>query len=297
MTDFAALPPCADYSRQIGEPLIGTISQAHYYFALETREAFGTKALPESTINPLVFEHLARFQPGNTILIRQPGHRPASQGFAFFAANTLTQRIYELTLQQPEDLLNISLDALLAGSLTAPRPHPLYFICTNGRRDVCCARYGSAFYEALSALEGDAVWQCSHIGGHRFAATGLVFPIGAAYGMLDPQDALTLAQHAKNNTLWPEKLRGRLQFAEPEQAAEYFLRQHLACSAADNVELAEASAASPDGTRWESVWISKGSPYRVSVRAGEALNVLASTGDTQFKMTHPFVLEFIQGLP
>jgi hypothetical protein len=295
VTDFSTLPPCADYSRLIGEPLIGTISQAHYYFALQTQEAFGSKALPESAVNPLVFEHLARFQPSNTVLIRQPGQRPTPYGTAFFAANLLTRRVYALTLEQPEDLLNVALDALLAGSLVAPRNLPLYFICTNGRRDVCCARYGSAFYEALSGLAGDAVWQCSHIGGHRFAATGLVFPAGAAYGMLDPQDAPALVQHTTDDILWLEKLRGRLEYAEPMQAAEYYLRHHLSHTAVAGIELVESSATNTSaGTmRWQGVFNAQGSAYHVSVRAGEALNVLASTGDTQFKLTHPYTLEAI----
>ena len=46
---------------------------------------------------------------------------------------------------------------------------PHYFVCTNGQRDVCCARFGLPVYAGLRAQVGQRVWQVTHLGGHRFA--------------------------------------------------------------------------------------------------------------------------------
>ena len=37
----------------------------------------------------------------------------------------------------------------------------------------------------LAERDPDAVWECSHIGGDRFAATMLLFPHGINYGRAD----------------------------------------------------------------------------------------------------------------
>lgn len=66
-------------------------------------------------------------------------------------------------------------------------------ICTHGRRDRCCGSIGTALAMELAAgpeilsASGMPVrlWRTSHTGGHRFAATGLVFPEGTCWGYLD----------------------------------------------------------------------------------------------------------------
>jgi hypothetical protein len=282
------LPPCAEYSRQIQEPLIGTISQAHAYFLLEYTAPFGNKALPESTIDPAVFQHLAQIPHSNCVLMRQP-HRPADTDgkLTFFAVNVLTATCYELLLDDYADILVLDIRQLLDGNLVAPRQNALYAICTNGKRDECCSRYGVAFYNALQALVGDDVWQCSHIGGHRFAATGIVFPQGVCYGYLDATDAPDLVTHVQNNAIWLDKLRGHIVYTEAVQTADYFLRRQHALTDISAVKLQRVE------TRDEQTHVMFGAndtSYRVVVKNGALLEVLAGTSDTQLKQTHPFEL-------
>jgi len=56
-------------------------------------------------------------------------------------------------------------------------------VCTNAKRDRCCALRGRPIVNDLAA-EGLRVWECSHTGGHRFAPTGVVLPLGQVVGRL-----------------------------------------------------------------------------------------------------------------
>lgn len=61
-------------------------------------------------------------------------------------------------------------------------------ICTHGRRDVCCGKFGTALaLRAEKVLRGTGVRirRTSHLGGHRFAPTALVLPEGTLWAFAD----------------------------------------------------------------------------------------------------------------
>ena len=62
---------------------------------------------------------------------------------------------------------------------------PVLLVCTNGRRDVCCAVRGRPVALDAAALAPGRVWEASHTGGHRFAPTGVLLPHGATLARLD----------------------------------------------------------------------------------------------------------------
>ncbi|MGH2541639.1 MAG: sucrase/ferredoxin-like domain-containing protein, partial [Ardenticatenaceae bacterium] len=65
------------------------------------------------------------------------------------------------------------------------------------------------------------VHRTSHIGGHRFAATCIVYPQGIWYGELRPEDASRLVEeHLLNERLLPDHYRGRLGTSTCQQVAE-----------------------------------------------------------------------------
>src|ERR1044072_216156 len=53
---------------------------------------------------------------------------------------------------------------------------PLFLVCTHGRRDKCCAKFGVPLYNALREHAGDSVWQSSHVGGDPLAGKPVWFP-------------------------------------------------------------------------------------------------------------------------
>jgi hypothetical protein len=125
-----------------------------------------------------------------------------------------------------------------------------YLVCTNGARDQCCAIRGAAVVKALGAARLGAVYESSHLGGHRFAANLLVLPEGLCFGRLDVRSALALVDELDAGRLPLEHIRGRTSFTEEQQAAEILLRGELGLGGLDDVTLVEGTTfALADGRR------------------------------------------------
>lgn len=106
-----------------------------------------------------------------------------------------------------------------------------FLVCRNGARDPCCALYGPDVSRALAERAVD----CTHLGGHRFAANVLVFPDNLMFGRLDGPSATTLAGELDAGRLPLEHFRGRCSLEPEQQAAEIFLRRELGIEALDGL--------------------------------------------------------------
>ena len=131
------------------------------------------------------------------------------------------------------DLLLLDAEGLCALSLPdnfAPAPllEPQYLVCTNGQRDLCCARFGLPLYEALRMEFGDAIWQTTHIGGHRYAPNLLCLPSGLVYGFVAPETGVDFVRDIEAGRVHADQLRGRSCYSKEIQAAETFLRREHA---------------------------------------------------------------------
>ena len=114
-------------------------------------------------------------------------------------------------------------------------------VCTNGRHDACCATFGRPLVRALRESRwADEVWECSHIGGDRFAGNIVLLPDSLYFGHCDgPEAERVLAAH-DDGRLDLANFRGRSTFRMPEQAAEQFVRVELGLDALDAVRSVEA---------------------------------------------------------
>lgn len=225
--------PCAERSRQVDEPLAGSATEAAVWLLLSYDRPWAAKAtsagenrLPAGVQSWL--DNMLATLPGSRLqFIRRAG---MGRGVHFFVSDVRPeqQRLFRFRLRHYRQLLELDLPAILAGDLAyvAHRvEEPLYLVCTNGRRDPCCAREGAAFYRALSAVAGDRAWQTTHLGGHRFAPTVLSLPTGALYGRLQPEDAGTFFRGQEQGKLSLSHLRGHTAYAPEAQAAEILLRR------------------------------------------------------------------------
>ena len=79
---------------------------------------------------------------------------------------------------------------------------------------------GSTVATLLARREGPAVWECSHIGGDRFAATLLLFPHGINYGRADVLDAGQMVDEYRAGRVMLAGLRGRSAYRFLEQTAQ-----------------------------------------------------------------------------
>jgi len=95
--------------------------------------------------------------------------------------------LYRFALDDYEDLLNLDLAAIVAGEPIYQKyvsDERVFLVCTNGRRDKCCAKFGPPIYAEVARAVGDAAWQTTHIGGHRFSACVVFLPDGIIYGRI-----------------------------------------------------------------------------------------------------------------
>ena len=232
-------PPtfCADLSRENDEPLGATASRIDNWFLIEYRGLWARDAVPGSGLSDQVKRHLrdqVRSVPhGRLLFVRRPDRRGEPALVAFTAASRPGETIVSRTeFGAYEDLRGLD---LLAG---APAGHPLFLVCTHGKHDPCCARYGRPLYEALrDELEPDWVWQVSHIGGDRFAGNLVCLPEGLYYGRVDREQAgLLLDEHLAGRITMPS-YRGRSIYTFAVQAAERMVREHTGLAGIDDVVL------------------------------------------------------------
>jgi hypothetical protein len=99
--------------------------------------------------------------------------------------------------------------------VTENNPSGYLAICTQGTRDRCCAKWGFATYRAALRLFGENRFpfeplECSHLGGDRYAATGIFFPSGSMYGHLDTVDLEAFGEAEAAGRFIPKSYRGRV---------------------------------------------------------------------------------------
>lgn len=132
--------------------------------------------------------------------------------------------------------LDVGLAALpVAPDLGEPVEHDVWLVCTHGRRDACCSRWGRPVAVALAAALGDRVWETTHTGGHRFAANLVLLPDGVVHAALDPGRALHVVAGHRQGRLHAASLRGRCALDRPAQAAEIAVRGAAGIDARDGL--------------------------------------------------------------
>ena len=225
---------CATAARVRADPMTGTAPPARRWLLLEHPGPWPVDAVAGSGIDPTVLEAVraaAARQQVRILLIRRPGRRDPDATRRWFVTGVdLATITGEWTADA--DLL-AALPAIAApnpSSLEPPAGPPgpagsaaaavsMILVCTHGVHDTCCAIRGRPVAAALAARWPDQVWECSHVGGDRFAPNVVVLPDGFYYGALDPASAVdTVAQHL-SGSVPTAALRGMARYPPPVQAA------------------------------------------------------------------------------
>jgi hypothetical protein len=179
------------------------------------------------------------------LLIRRFGGAAAPGRPACFAIRSGPgePRIERTALARHDDALELDLQALGRGEPLGLEPHgdALFLVCTHGRHDVCCAERGRPLARALALQQPERAWECSHIGGDRFAPNLLAFPHGIYFGRVEPEDAAAVARAYLDGRLSLPHLRGRTSLPMAAQFAERALREELALDRVDDVVFERAT--------------------------------------------------------
>ena len=143
-----------------------------------------------------------------------------------YATHTPTLRVGRI--DRPDVVAGWDLADIAAGSLRGwgrADPDPLLLVCANGRRDRCCGHAGGRLADALwRGPHAERVLTCTHLGGHRFAPTALLLPIGVLHGRLDEPGAAGLLSGATEGPMGTDTLRGHSTLEPPAQVAEVHAR-------------------------------------------------------------------------
>ncbi|WNV77337.1 sucrase ferredoxin [Geodermatophilus sp. DSM 44513] len=233
-----------------GDAGVATASPAQRWLLVEQPGPWGTDALTQSRFDPAVaprLAHRARAEGVRVLLIRRPGDRLADsqRRWAYVDGRSGVEGVWWSVRGSDADLV----DAPWDGSVGERADGPVYLVCAHGAHDACCALRGRPLARTLPAED---VWECSHLGGCRFAGNVLVLPHGFAYGQLPGDGAELVAAHAAGRVALPW-LRGRSGLAAPVQAAQHTARAELALYGVDDLRPRDVRRLTPAGVdveRW-----------------------------------------------
>ena len=192
MIDGAKRPPCSDQSLARDDQMHGTASAGQRWLLLELAGAWGHSAFlqsPNIIDTKLGHAVVRRAEAAGMRIaaIRRHGRRSETPRWRWFVADSRLghETLHHGEVSGPGEYLELALD----GSDGQTVSGPLVAVCAHGRHDQCCAVRGRAAVAAISAEYPEFTWECSHLGGDRFAATMLVLPEGLCYGRVDSTDA------------------------------------------------------------------------------------------------------------
>lgn len=247
---------CSLASEDDDEPIAGTAPTETDWLFVEQPGAWAAKATKH--LSHLVERH------GRAQLIRRYGGSTAP-GVRVFRATLgeTTTAVTTALVDDPADL------AALTPADYAPYDAPLWLVCTNGRRDLCCAERGRPVAAALAERWPEATWETTHLGGHRFAATLLALPTGIALGRLDPDSAVEACAALEQGRLPLDVVRGRAGRAPVVQAADVHLRTRHGWTGLDDVHPVSVAGdtvtlGTPDGVHTVTMTTTAGTPRRQS---------------------------------
>jgi hypothetical protein len=293
---------CSELSQANGEPLAATASRIDHWLLLEYRGLWARDELRSSLLPEEVKERLRELLGGvsraRLLFVRRPDRR-SQDGLALFYGRTSEREPWfrSVELDAYEDLLALDLEAAFERpSAGEPLDHPLLVVCTHGKRDPCCARYGRPLYEGLrEAADAGWVWQSTHVGGDRFAGNLVCLPEGVYYGRVSRLDALAVLEEHLAGRIEVAHYRGRCCYSFPVQAAELEVRRRTGILGIADVHV-EGIEGLGEG-RWRVRVVAAGTRYEVEVAAEHGDLTLLTCSSPTAKSPRRFVARAVRTLP
>ncbi|MCB8889017.1 sucrase ferredoxin [Vreelandella malpeensis] len=228
------MPPvfCAQLSREQNDPLPGSAAHVERHLLVSWPRAKWQRNLRHASDMPseigVTLDAIAA--AGRRVnLIQQPGME-ATRHRIFLMPE---RRRFTVA----RDALGEFLDAWQTGNSLArweePRlAHDLILCCTHAKKDKCCAKYGYQTFKALAQAVAEhelpfEVWESSHLGGCRLAASLIVLSPVRKYGRIAPDQALAFLQSEASGQRYLPGYRGNSSLSPAQQCAEVALLEHL----------------------------------------------------------------------
>jgi hypothetical protein len=194
------------------------VARVRSWLLLEYPAAWRRHALEDSRLLSDRVKQYLGSAADRAILIRQEHRRQGDIRAIRVECDQTPPRMTVQSYRDYEELPDVAAEGTPVGGL-------LYATCTHGRHDKCCAKFGLPVSCALRDTVGSRAWECSHIGGDRFAGNVVLFPYGIYYGHVRPEDVPELVQASERGEIWLQGYRGRCTHSRNVQVADYFARR------------------------------------------------------------------------
>ena len=214
--------------------MLGTAFPAGRLLLVEQPGAWGRDGLRGSRFDhgaATALEQRAGRAGLRVLAVRRPGRTPrnAVRRWAVIDCRPGHETGRWGSYERDADLLELPLD----GSTGALDDRQAYLVCAHSKHDACCALRGRPVAAAFAEQRPGRVWECSHVGGERFAANVLVAPTGLLYGRVLPFAAQEFIEASEQGEVVGALLRGRVGLPCVAQAALAYAYEHLALRRAD----------------------------------------------------------------
>ncbi|MFD1815474.1 sucrase ferredoxin [Rhodococcus gannanensis] len=242
---------CTRRSSAVGEPMAARAGHTRLWVMVEHPGPW-PKTAPSGLLPDALLDRIDSLaDPARLVLIRRPRRRQVTEPRWILAwSDGVSHWMREGTVADYADLGDLPFEASAAGdepTVGTARRTPLFAVCTHGKKDACCAELGRPIVGALSQVDGVDVWECTHIGGDRFAANMIAFPAGLYFSRLGAESARTTARDYLDGRMALTHLRGRAALPQQAQVAEHAIREASGISdvaALDGVVVATGAGAS-----------------------------------------------------
>ena len=252
---------CSALAEELDEPMVGTVQQRTRWLLIEDRSAWGHDAVGD-LLGPEVSGVLKSARIRVLLVRRREGDPSADVVRRVFLVDTAAAEMAVREVRTLTDLEASALASMPVAEFGAPVPRPLFLVCSNGKRDACCAVRGRTLLTAMAAGHGAQTWECTHLGGHRFAANLVCLPHGIVYGRVTAADGPRLADEYLAGRLDAASLRGRSAWPEAAQVAEHQVRLADGLRGVDDVGLVSIAI---DNDRAEVTLAVRGRPRVVAL--------------------------------
>lgn len=220
---------CSTASRYFREVLAGTAANYKGFIMVEHASPFPKKStdglLNQAWLKGL--DKLATKKSCKLLLIR---NKETDYKTCRIIYVDCVKQKYFVIISPISEAHTIDVERYILDPATVWEANPFFIVCTNGKKDKCCAKFGFPvfkFFENIHLPFSYNAWECTHIGGDRFAANAALMPYGIYYGRIGVEDVHEIIKQTAFGRVHYPNYRGLCRLSFFEQAVECYLREYL----------------------------------------------------------------------
>lgn len=220
---------CSSASRYFHETLHGSAANYKCFIMVEHADPFPAKPTDGHLDKPWLkkLDALSKKMHGKLLLIRNKSTGYKNSRVIYVDCVAQKYFVIESLI---ENLRQIDIEKSIASNETQWELDPFFVVCTNGKKDKCCAKFGFPafkFFENILLPFCYDSYECTHLGGDRFAANAVLMPFGIYYGRVGVEDVHEIIKQTAFGRVLYQNYRGRSRQSFLDQAVECHLREHL----------------------------------------------------------------------